>query len=179
MIYNTVEDIFQTIDDTRDRIYRCVEGLSHQQACFRTGPDTWSVAELAEHVCKSEELIIQRVHSLLAEAESKGCPEGNMAPFSLDHLRELSQGKKFTAPEPIRPTGDAVLSDVVAQMRRNREALAALRPRLEVRDASSVTVSHPAFGPLNPYQLIAFMSHHEGRHLAQMEAVISSPSFPA
>jgi hypothetical protein len=178
MVYHTVGEIFEAIDEVRCRTYQLVEGLSQEQACFRTQPDTWSVGDLAEHVCKSEEAIVKRIDKLLTQAESDGLPAGAMSEFSLDHLREGAAGKKFTAPETVRPTANGLLADVLAQMRRNRATLTAMRPRLEAVDVSDLTFNHPAFGPLNPYQWIVFTSMHERRHLEQMEAVISSPSFP-
>jgi hypothetical protein len=177
MVYHTVEDIYREIDLTRDTLYGRVEGLSPEQAGYRLQPDSWSVLELVEHVCKSEAGVTTIVAKLLTQAESEGA-SGSMPRFSMDEIRRLGEGKKFNAPERVRPVGDGSLAEVVARMRANREALRALRSRLELVDASGVTYPHPAFGPLNTYQWIALTGFHEGRHLAQIEAIVRASSFP-
>jgi len=59
-------------------------------------------------------------------------------------------------------------------MRESRAALNALRPRVEAVDGASATYPHPAFGPLNLYQWLAFVGAHEARHLRQLERVLDS-----
>jgi uncharacterized damage-inducible protein DinB len=178
MVFNTVGDIYQEIDLVRDGIHDRVKGLTQEQACYRLKAEAWSVIELVEHVCKSEEALTVQLSTLLTKAEAQGRP-GMMPPFSLDDLSKLADGKKFSAPDVLRPVGDSTLAELLARMRENREALRALRSRLEALDASEVTHSHPAFGPLNPYQWLAFTGRHERRHLGQIEAIMASPSFPA
>jgi len=64
------------------------------------------------------------------------------------------------------------------RMRVSRDILTAIRPRLEVIDVSTVSFTHPVFGPLNLYEWVLFIGMHENRHLAQIESVMSSPDFP-
>ena len=179
MVYSTVGDIFDAINETRDRTYRRVEGLSKEQAGFRTDPDRWSVGQLVEHIAMSEELLIKRLQKLLEEAEANAPSDARMAPFSLDELKARADGKKFSAPEILHPGGEQAIAESLARMRANRGALIALRTRFESVDGAAVTSPHPAFGALNLYQWIAFNGAHEARHLAQIEAIVASPLFPA
>ncbi|HEY6330459.1 MAG TPA: DinB family protein [Blastocatellia bacterium] len=178
MVYNTVDDIYGEIDGTRDRIYDRVEGLSSEQATYRLQPGSWSVLDLVEHVCMTEAAVTMRISKLLTQAESEGA-SGSMSPFSFDDIGKLAEGKKFNAPEAVHPVGASSLAEVVTRMRAGRESLRGLRSRLESVNASAVTYPHPAFGPLNPYQWLALAGFHEDRHLAQVEAIIASPSFPS
>jgi len=63
-------------------------------------------------------------------------------------------------------------------MRRSRAAVMAMRTRIEAIDVSNVTFPHPVFGPLNLYEWLLFIGMHERRHLAQIDAVMSSPGYP-
>jgi hypothetical protein len=95
-----------------------------------------------------------------------------MKPFSLDEFIERGRGEKYTAPDAVAPGGKATIAESLAKLRRSREELHALRPRIEATDLSSVTYPHPAFGPLNFYQWVAFIGLHEERHLRQAESTL-------
>ena len=69
--------------------------------------------------------------------------------------------------------GKEKLADLLSKMRRTREELRGLQERIEAVDLSSVTYPHPAFGPFNLYQWLAFIGIHEERHLRQMETALA------
>jgi hypothetical protein len=179
MNYTSVPQIFEVIDETRARLYRRVEGLSDEQATARPRPDSWTAAEIVEHLALIEGRLLQMMTMMLTKAESAGAARGasepaRMEPFSLDQFIERSRDEKYTAPEAVNPSGKASLADSLAKLKRSREELQALRPRIEATDLSTVTYPHPAFGPLNFYRWLAFIGIHEERHLRQAESVLSS-----
>lgn len=178
MIYTSISQIFQTIDETRERFYERVEGLSDEQLNSRPAPDAWSVREIVEHLAKIESLLLGMMKMMLTKAEnvsqkSDGA-HAEIKPFSLDELIERARNEKYRAPESATPSGKAQPSDLLAQLRRSREELHNLSPRIEAIDLSNVTYSHPAFGPLNFYQWLAFIGVHEERHLRQIESALPS-----
>ena len=59
-------------------------------------------------------------------------------------------------------------------MRQTREELHGLAPRIEAIDLSGSAYPHPAFGPLNFYQWLAFIGVHDDRHLGQIERTLSA-----
>jgi len=73
-----------------------------------------------------------------------------------------------------RPKGEAHLSDSLTRLRHTREELHALRARIEGADLNTVSYPHPAFGPLNVYEWLAFIGVHEARHLRQAEAMLGA-----
>lgn len=178
MIYTSVSQIFQTIDETRERIVRRVEGLSDEQLNSRPAPNAWSIAEIVEHLAKIESLLLGMMKVMLTKAESAS-PKSNgshteIKPFSLDELIERARNEKYTAPESASPSGKDYVSDSLVKLRRSREELHSLSPRMEAIDLSNITYRHPAFGPLNFYQWLAFIGVHEERHLNQIESALSS-----
>lgn len=178
MTYTSVGQIFEEIDETRERFYRRVEDLSDEQAVARPAPEAWSVAEIAEHLALTERGLLRLIKGMLAKVEAAGRETESdvprMKPFSLENHVERASVEKYVAPETARPKGEARLADSLARLRRSREELRALRPRIEAADLNAVSYAHPAFGPLNVYQWLAFIGVHEARHLRQAEAVLSA-----
>ena len=178
MIYTSVAQIIEQIDKTRERLYSRIEGLTDEQANMRPHPNAWTPGEIVEHLALIEDRLLRMMTMMLTKAESAGAQAtdgtGEIKPFSLDELIERARGEKYTAPEAVSPGGEATLADSLKKMRRSREELHALRPRIEATDLSSVTYSHPAFGSLNFYQWLAFIGIHEERHLRQAESVLLS-----
>ena len=181
MTYTSVAQIIEEIDKTRARLYHRVEGLTDEQATARPDPDAWTPAEMVEHLSLIEGRLLRMMAMMLTKAESASersadaaAPPVEIKPFALDEFIERGRNEKFTAPEAVRPAGTISLTDSLAKLRRSREELKALRPRIEATDLSFVTYPHPAFGPLNFYQWLAFIGLHEERHLRQAEAALSS-----
>ena len=179
-MFNTISDVLDSIESVRDRIYSTVEGLTSEQSEFKPSADAWSVANLVEHLGRTEDRVTGLLNRLIAENESLGPnPDmGGFQPFSLEEQAERARTQKFSAPEPAQPRECLTLDAALAKMRRTREALKSLRPKIESTDLSRATAPHPVFGQLNAYRWLAFLGVHEGRHLAQMKSVMASPEFP-
>jgi hypothetical protein len=178
MMYHSVAQIFEEIDGTRERLRSRVEALSEEQLNARPRPEAWTVKEIVEHLAIIESRLLSMMKMMLAKVEAAGGATGNgpfeMKPFTLDHHIERSRGEKYTAPEAVRPSGTASLADSLSNLNRSREELRALRPRIEATDLSAATYPHPAFGPLDFYGWLAFVGHHEARHLHQIESMLAS-----
>lgn len=173
MTYNTVADIFAANDEIRGRLVARAEGLDEAQQSFRAAEGAWSPAEIVEHLALIERRLTGLFQVMLKKLESEGAgTPPPMRPFSLDEFAAQAR-QKFNAPDEARPRG-ARITDSLAQMRESRAALNALRPRVEAVDGASATYPHPAFGPLNLYQWLAFVGAHEARHLRQLERVLDS-----
>lgn len=179
MTYTSVEQIFGEIDETRERLCRRVESLSDEEATTRPGPEAWTISQVVEHLAKIEDRLLRMMTMMMTKAEGAAAGRDEsapveMKPFSLDALIERSRREKYTAPEAVAPGGTDSLADSLARLRRSREELRALRPRIEAIDLSGVTYPHPAFGPLDFYQWLAFIGLHEERHLRQIEAILAA-----
>lgn len=178
MIYTSVAQIFEIINATRDAVYDRVSALTEEQVAFRPSAGSWSISELVEHISLSERRLLKGFARLIDQREADGERGTGFEPFSLDELAQRAAREKYSSPEGVRPRG-ASLDQTLGEMRETRDALVALRPRLESLNLADATLQHPAFGPLNLYQWLAFIGLHEERHLGQIDAVISSPGFPA
>lgn len=182
MTYHNVAEIITDVEAARTRLCQGVDGLSSVQAGFKSAPDAWSVAEILEHLSKSEKLLVKRFRDSLDQAETAGngkAQPGGFEPFSLDNFVERARYEKYKAPQVLVPAGSFSVPDILLELRASRLELLSLRPRFEARDVSRVGFPHPVFGQLNLYQWLAFVGLHEDRHLRQIESVMATPGFPS
>jgi hypothetical protein len=178
MNYTSVAQIFEAIDETRQRLFNRVEGLTDEQANAHASANAWSVKDIIEHLTIMEDRLVRMMKVMLTKAEGAYAPTSvgvfEIKPFSLEKFIERSRNEKYTAPEAVRPSGTAHLPDLLARMRGSREELRTLQPRIEATDLSAFTYPHPAFGPLDFYQWLALIGFHEERHLGQIESVLQA-----
>ncbi len=152
-------------------------GLSDAQANFKPAPDKWSIAEVAEHVALSETFIFQA-----SEAAMKSPAREKLAdPSKLDQkiLAALpNRTVKATAPEPLRPQNHfKSLPETVAAFKTSRDAH--IKYVEETQDAlREHFYKHSAFGDLDAFEWILYISAHTDRHVAQILEVKASPEFP-
>jgi hypothetical protein len=178
MNYTSVAQIFESIDETRQRLFNRVEGLTDEQANAHASANAWSVKDIIEHLTIMEDRLVRMMKVMLTKAEGASAASNGGAveikPFSLEKFIERSRSEKYTAPEAVRPSGTVHLPDLLARMRGSREELRTLQSRIEATDLSAFTYPHPAFGPLDFYQWLALIGFHEERHLGQIESVLSA-----
>lgn len=171
-VYNSVAEIYEAIDDTRARLVGAVEHLTDEQLAFRPSPEKWTVAELVEHLSITERRVARMLGALVGKLEPEAAREegSTFAPVSVAEFVERAVREKYTAPEEIRPKG-APLPASLASLGDSRAAIHALRPRVERVDGTRAHFPHPAWGPLDLYQWLAFVGLHEQRHLSQIKAL--------
>jgi hypothetical protein len=196
LIYQNISDIYAANEAVRRQITSRVEPLSEAQQNFRPAEGAWSVAEIIEHLSMIEQNMVRLIGMLLNKSEgasaetssaqaSDATPDATtdasaarpFKPFSLDDLVETIRDKKLNAPEQVRPGGQASLADSLANMQRSRAIVESFRPRLEAADLGAATYAHPFFGDLDASQWLAFIGHHEARHLRQIERLLDAPDF--
>ena len=181
MIYKSVAEIFDSIDETRGRLRDRLNGLSAEQEKFRSASGGWSIAEIVEHLAILEERLLGLLTVMVSKAENAGlkrdAENAHFNPVSLDEIIERSLKEKYTAPETVKPQGNASVQDSLERLRQSRASLRALQPRLEATDLTSARYPHPAFGPLDAYQWLVVIGMHEDRHLRQIETLMASPEY--
>ncbi len=158
----------------RGYLFESVSGLSAAQWNFRPDNDTWSIAEILEHLV----LIEGRVHAIIGsmidcpEAEP-GHKEREIDDFIINEVPKRSIRVK--APAPVCPisrwTGPEALELFIASRDQTMQLLAAPLLRGRVRP-------HPLFGPWDGYQWLLAVASHTMRHTGQILEVKAHPNFP-
>lgn len=176
MIYNNVEEIYQTIDKTRAKLIETVSVVSDEKGKARGNGEGWSVAEIVEHLGIVEDGITRIINKMLENAEKDGKKSDGTfnPPLSLVKYAETANGQKYQAPERIHPQGFQSLEKSLAKLSENRTVLRTLQTRIESVDSTEPKFPHPSFGNLNLYEWLAFIGLHEFRHLQQIKRILGN-----
>ena len=99
------DQLVDHLKKTEAAFLKSIDGVSDAQWTWKSAPDRWSVAETAEHITKSEDLLRGMVEGMMKApaapdllAKTKGKEE-----VILKNIPDRS--KKATAPEPLVPKG--------------------------------------------------------------------------
>jgi hypothetical protein len=166
------------VNRTEAAFLKSIDGLSDAQWNWKPAPDRWSVAEAAEHITKSEDLLRGMVEGMLKApaapdllAKTKGKDE-----MILKAIPDRTQ--KFQAPEPLVPKGSfaskAALVEAFKAARAKTLAIAGGTADLRAHAAAGLPV-----GEMDAYQATLFLSAHTERHTKQIEEVKATAGYPA
>src|ERR1700689_2723944 len=91
----------------------------------------------------------------------------------------VDRSKKFTAPEPIRPSSKfAGVDEAVAHFEKSRAHVLDYVRRGQDDLRHHMAPSTATGSALDGYQFILLLSAHTERHIAQIEEVKADPNFP-
>jgi hypothetical protein len=161
---------------SRQQFLDSVAGLSAAQWNFKPDEKTWSVAECAEHIALSEDLIFG---SVIKIAQSPAMPDKKSAVTDDFILKAVvDRSHKFQAPEALVPKHTfATPQDIIAHFTESRErTIAYVRDTQD--DLRAHFFDHPVLKTMDGYQWILLLSSHSQRHTAQLNEVKANPNFP-
>jgi hypothetical protein len=170
------EALVAHLNRTSEAFLKSIASVSDAQWNWKPAPDRWSVAEVAEHITKAEDLL-------------RGFVDGMMKAPATPELLAKTKGKdemilkvvpdrttKFKAPEPLQPKGSfASKAAVVEAFKAARAKTLALASGTS--DLRSFAGSLPT-GEADAYQGILFLSAHTERHTKQIEEVKATGGYP-
>lgn len=173
------ESALKQFQSTRDNFLKSIAGLSQKQWTFKSAPDRWSVAEVAEHIAVSESTLFGLVQQRIMQ--SPPAPEKREQVKGKDQLileKMPDRSHKAQAPEFLRPTSRwATEADLTKAFEDSRKTTMDYI-RTTNDDLRDHFFDHPVFGPLDGYQWLLLISAHSARHTAQIEEVKADPNFP-
>lgn len=169
------------LEGSRKAFLDATKGLSPAQWNFKAAPDRWSIAECAEHIALAEEFIFgvvtKQVMSTPVTPEKRDAVKGKDE-LILKMLQDRSH--KATAPEPIDPAKHHLSADESVKQFLASRAHTIEYMKTTKDDLRDHFFDHPvpAFGTLDAYQWIMFISGHSRRHTLQILEVKADPNFP-
>jgi hypothetical protein len=173
------EFALKQFEATRDNFLKSIAGLSQKQWTFKSAPDRWSVAEVAEHITVSESTLFGLVQKQVMS--SPAAPERREQVKGKDELilqRMPDRSHKAQAPEFLRPTGRWATEAELTKAFEDSRAATMGYIRTTNDDLRDHFFDHPVFGTLDGYQWLLLISAHSARHTAQIEEVKADPNFP-
>jgi len=161
---------------SRQQFLDSVAGLSPAQWNFKPDEKTWSVAECAEHIAVSEDVIFGYVSKVVQGPAAPDKKSAVTDDFILTAV--VNRTQKFQAPEVLRPTHRfATPQEMVDQFKQSREhTIAYVRDTQD--DLRAHFFDHPVLKTMDAYQWILLISAHSQRHTAQLKEVKANPNFP-
>lgn len=165
------------LENTRDEMAKILKGLSEEQLNFKAEEDSWSIAECAEHITISENMIFGMLQGALQiAADPSKRTEVKMSDEELIGIIENREQKVKTR-EPFEPTGkfgshEATVNEFLAK--RNEHISYIKTTEDDLRNH----YGQLPFGTVDGVQILLFMSGHTERHLDQMKEVMAHKLFP-
>ena len=150
----SMDDLAALMERTGADCARCLEGVSEEQAGFQYDQE-WSMKEVLGHMIESGKGVNREIANLVEDRPS---------------AREARMGVVAGADRTLEEMRQ-MLTDLWAETGR----LVASLPEAGNLER---TWEHPAFGPLNFREWIAFQRLHAMDHVQQMEKVKAHPGYP-
>ncbi len=166
------------LTDSRDEMLSALDGLSEAQLNYKPDAETWSLAEITEHLAITENGIFGMVEqSLKTPADPSRRGEITMTDEQVLGFIE-DRSTKVKTQKQMEPTGQ--FGDFEATLEAFKDSR---EDHIDyLKDTDDDLRNHYAqlpFGTLDGLQVILFMSGHTDRHVQQMHELMSAPDFPA
>jgi hypothetical protein len=163
-----ISELVQYLDDQAAELRAAFEAVPAERRAVRPTPERWSAAEVVHHVTIVERALTQRVGALIAEAKALE-PERDESSVltKIDTTTARNRARKIVASERIHPK-DTDAARVLSDYEAARVAFKQVLAGADGVALGAVSAPHPAFGPLNGYEWIAFVGSHTARHAEQI-----------
>ncbi|MEO7455669.1 MAG: DinB family protein [Gemmatimonadaceae bacterium] len=165
------QEVLSHLDANRDALQHAVDAVPQALRARRPAPDSWSVAEVLEHLALVEGRVTGMLADKLTEARAAGLgPEQDSAPVvpTVDVAGLVDRTQIRTASEASTPTGAVGADAAWETLSRVRRGLHELVAGADGLALGSVMLPHARLGELNVYQWLVFIGAHEARHVVQV-----------
>ncbi|MBM4185688.1 MAG: DinB family protein [Gemmatimonadetes bacterium] len=165
--------------ESATRFVDSFRATSDGQFHFKSGPERWSIAEVAEHVIISETGSAKLMRGrLVREAPTPELLAATADGDARVDARLTPRDNAFAAPDFVLPTGRwNTPREMVEVFEESRNGTIDYLLATGL-DLTKFVAPHPALGPLNGHQWAYFLVRHAERHTDQIEAVKRHPSYP-
>jgi uncharacterized damage-inducible protein DinB len=166
MIIETLntKELFTQLDAIASEFVMLISSVDNKKIDVVPFEDSWTVAQLASHVTKSNKAIAQAL-------EMNGKPAKRNADERVEELKKmfLNYTIKFQSPEFILPTQTIYSKkEVIARLENSIEQLKAKRNKTDLTEV----INLPAFGEITKFELLNFVVVHTTRHIHQLKRML-------
>jgi hypothetical protein len=165
------KEFFASLDEASSELIHLIS--SADSTTINTVPsdsyrikNSWTAAQLASHVTKSNKAIAQALNMEGKTAERN--PGERVEELKAMFLNFTT---KFQSPEFIRPKQDSYQKDtLISDLKKSVEQLKELRGKINL----SEIISLPAFGEITKFELLHFVLYHTQRHIHQLRNIFQA-----
>ena len=170
-------EIVALLEATQRDLLERVAGMSKKAFHHKSTPETWSVAEIVEHLVIVERNVLDGVEKAIAAPAN---PQwANDTAGTTDRIYRLvpNRVRRFKAPESVQPSGKMSRKQLISTFEELRaRSIATIRD--SAKPLKAHTTEHPVLGTLGVDQWILFAGLHNLRHNQQAVEVMADPGFP-
>lgn len=170
-------DIFKYLEETKEALEESVDGLSDQQMQYKPDENSWSVAQVVEHII----IVEAALKSMLEERINAGETPDQMAEVKMTDEEVVAlitnRNDKIQTQPQFQPSGKFTSADDAIEAFDDQREMTV--DWLKDSDANMRNyVNEFPFGKIDAYQTVLFMAGHSERHTAQIEEIKKNPDFP-
>jgi hypothetical protein len=173
-----LDGLFDAVEIARGRFLATIRSLSPEQATFRVDPNTWSVAEITEHLVHAETGGINLIWRA-AEGNARGTRvwsgDSPNRGLTIDEVVARIWRPQETSPDSALPRVGGPFAYWVAALANCAGLLAQLKPQVVGMSLDDVIYPHAISGPLDARQRLQFLAFHLDRHRSQVSRIIRHP----
>jgi len=170
--------VIEMLEANSKRFLEDIENISDNQWNYKPSPDSWSVAEVSEHITLSDGLLLS-----IAQRSLKSSSDSIKAKVLLgkeqaviDKLKDRTY--KAQAPESLKPLHQfSTRHELIEAFKQTREKTA-YYVKTTNDSLKDHVVPHPLFGDLTAYQWLVMIPAHANRHVDQLNEVKALKDFP-
>jgi PhnB protein len=157
------KELFASLDETTSTFSQLISSLSEEKINTVPYENSWTAAQVAEHVTMSNESMIQGL-------STEGRPTLRDIDAGAPKLKEifLDFTTKLQSPKFILPTKDTYRKEsVVTNFKSTIDRLTDLRNKVDL----SETISHHVLGDVTKLEILHFVVYHTQRHVHQLKKI--------
>jgi hypothetical protein len=165
------------VDDIRRQRAALIAATDGQPAEIldqKASTDSWSPAEILEHIAIVETNVARLLAKRLMRAKEAGLDkETSIEPVSAP-LEDAFLTQKIDAPDNVRPTSTVPAATALERLQTSHQELLELLETADGYDLTKVMARHQIFGELNMYEWLIFLAKHEQRHVVQLKRMLET-----
>lgn len=158
--------LFTMLDNTSSQLLSLISSLDQTELNTIPFKDSWTAAQLASHVTKSNKGMAQAL-------EMEGVPANRDTAQGVEKLKKifLDFNVKYNSPDFILPTEKTYQKEkILADLQHSIERLSETRARVNLVEVIDV----PIFGETTKLELLYFVLYHTQRHTHQLKNILKS-----
>jgi hypothetical protein len=160
-----IKELLNQLEEVNAQLFDILSSLDEQQLNITPANDSWSAAQVGEHVFKSDEWMLRTLYGPTKKTERP-------ADAGVPDLKKqfLDFNTKLKSPTEIVPAYDiydkkTVLSKLKETRKRINEAIVTLD--------LNATCFDPVFQEVTRLEIIHFVIYHSRRHVHQLQQIVS------
>jgi hypothetical protein len=167
----------QYLESTKKNVLEATEGLSQAQWNFKPTPDSWSVAQVMEHIAAAEDFIRDNLVKEKVMVSPSGPPGRDVKKTDEAVVAMVpDRTHKAQAPEPLVPSNRFGSPD--GSVNHFVESRATTEQFLKTTTGLRDHVMDGPVGKMDGYEFVLFIAAHCERHTKQINEVKANLNFP-